>query len=127
MSRSLYAMLQGLGGRQISEPARLEALAAQQQRLRAANLLPTGLLLEACDLSSKRVAVVGGGLAGLCAGWFLTACGVPVVVFEASNRVGGRVHTDDTFIPGRVVEAGAELIGDNHPMWIALAEIFQLE
>ena len=29
-----------------------------------------------------------------------------------------------TLVPGRILEAGAELIGTNHPLWIALAQHF---
>src|SRR6185503_9543926 len=59
--------------------------------------------------------------------WYLGQCGVRVSVFEASDRLGGRVHSDYTFIPGKVAEAGAELIGANHPMWIELAAYLGLE
>ena len=41
-----------------------------------------------------RVAVVGAGLAGLTAAIFLERNGVEVCVYEASDRVGGRVTTD---------------------------------
>ena len=44
-------------------------------------------------------------------------CGARVVVYEAQGRVGGRVSTDRQFISGKLVEAGAELIGENHPLW----------
>jgi monoamine oxidase len=50
-----------------------------------------------------------------------------VAVYESSDHVGGRVRTDRDFIPGKTVEAGAELIGVNHPMWFALAEMFGLQ
>lgn len=68
-------------------------------------------------LSGVRVAVVGGGFAGLMAAWSLQGGGMWATVFEATGRLGGRVRTDSTLIPGKVVEAGAELIGRNHPTW----------
>lgn len=37
------------------------------------------------------VAIIGGGLAGLCAARELRRDGVDVVVFEANDRVGGHV------------------------------------
>jgi monoamine oxidase len=126
MSRSLFSVLHGRFGVGPSEAALAESGAAQLDRLRAQRLLPEHV--AACDrLQSVRVAVVGGGLAGLSAAWFLHQFGVQVTVLEAANRLGGRVLTDDQFIPGRVVEAGAELIGDNHPMWLELASRFDLE
>jgi monoamine oxidase len=73
------------------------------------------------------VAVIGGGFAGLAAAWYLHACGVRVTVFEVTDRVGGRVLTDRTFVPGKTVEAGAELIGENHALWWYLSREFRLE
>ena len=81
---------------------------------------------DLCIPSGLRVAIVGGGFAGLYAGAYLKACGIRAVVFEAMDRVGGRVWTDRSFIPGKVVEAGAELIGENHPLWRILARQFGL-
>lgn len=42
----------------------------------------------------ERVVVVGAGLAGLAAAHALTERGVQVVVLEARERLGGRVHTE---------------------------------
>ena len=39
------------------------------------------------------VAVIGGGITGLTAAFYLKRQGVPVVVYEASNRVGGAIQT----------------------------------
>ena len=52
-----------------------------------------------------RVIVIGAGMAGVSAGHDLTMNGAEVVVLEARNRVGGRVHTDSTW--GLPVEMGA--------------------
>jgi monoamine oxidase len=41
----------------------------------------------------KKIAVIGAGLAGLTAAYRLTQQGLDVDVFEAKNRVGGRVFT----------------------------------
>ena len=42
-------------------------------------------------MSDKKVVIVGGGNAGLSAAYTLHKAGVPFVLLEASNRVGGRV------------------------------------
>jgi monoamine oxidase len=42
----------------------------------------------------KRVAVIGGGIAGLTAAFELTRMGQKVSLFERSDRMGGRVYTD---------------------------------
>ena len=41
----------------------------------------------------KPVAVLGGGPAGLTAGYLLARRGVPVIVFEAEDQVGGLAKT----------------------------------
>jgi monoamine oxidase len=77
---------------------------------------------------APRVAVVGAGLAGLTAASDLTEAGWDVVVLEARDRVGGRVHTlYDPFSPGLHAEAGGESIDDNHDRIQALVARFGLE
>ena len=51
------------------------------------------------------VIVVGAGIAGLSAARDLTAAGATVIVLEARDRVGGRVHTNTSW--GVPVEMGA--------------------
>ncbi len=77
-------------------------------------------------LNNTRVAVIGGGFSGLMAARELTERGMRVTVYEARQRLGGRVATDRHLIPGKTVEAGAELIGANHPLWNKLAKTFGL-
>ena len=74
----------------------------------------------------KKVVVIGAGFAGLAAGWWLTKHGFQVTVLEARDRVGGRVWTT-TGTPNQcLIEAGAELIGRNHPTWLRFARKFNL-
>ncbi|MBX9950982.1 MAG: FAD-dependent oxidoreductase, partial [Candidatus Obscuribacterales bacterium] len=75
----------------------------------------------------RRVIVIGAGFAGLAAAFELSCVGYDVTVLEARDRVGGRVHTLYDFVQGKTVEAGAELIGANHPTWQAYAKRFNLE
>jgi monoamine oxidase len=56
-----------------------------------------------------RVAVAGAGLAGLTAAYELQRAGVEVIVFEARDRVGGRVWSR-RLDNGAVVEMGAEFL-----------------
>ena len=44
------------------------------------------------DNTGKRVAVIGGGPAGLATAFFLTRAGVPVTIFEARDSLGGVVR-----------------------------------
>ena len=69
---------------------------------------------ELADLAGAKevVAVLGAGVAGLAAARSLTDSGYPVVVFEARDRIGGRVATvrSDTWpLP---IELGASWVHD---------------
>ncbi|TVQ37883.1 MAG: NAD(P)/FAD-dependent oxidoreductase [Wenzhouxiangella sp.] len=80
-----------------------------------AALIPPGLAA-----SPRRLVVIGAGLAGLASARLLETLGHDVVVLEARDRVGGRVHTlFDT--PGNP-EAGANTIGPNYGRTVAAAE-----
>ena len=59
--------------------------------------------------------------------YFLVFQGYAVDVFEARDRIGGRVLTDRDMIAGACIEMGAELIGDNHALWLGLADAFGLQ
>jgi monoamine oxidase len=74
----------------------------------------------------QHVGIVGGGFAGLFAAMVLKSAGCRVTLWEATERVGGRVHTLRDFVKGRLIEAGAELIGLNHPLWLLLNRKFGL-
>ncbi len=76
--------------------------------------------------AGRKVVVIGGGFSGLTAAYELQSVGYDVTVLEARDRVGGRVLSFGDFIPGKNVEGGGELIGKNHPTWIAYAQKFGL-
>lgn len=96
------------------------------------SLAAAALTLAGCRSSSKRsdsaprVVVVGAGLAGLACAHELRARGSDVVVIEARQRVGGRVHSLHDVAPGSTIEAGGEFIGANHPCWLGYARMFGL-
>ncbi|MEB3238901.1 MAG: NAD(P)/FAD-dependent oxidoreductase [Cyanobacteriota bacterium] len=75
---------------------------------------------------APRVVIIGAGFGGLSCAYQLRRAGVRVTVLEARPRLGGRVHSLDTLLPDKKVEAGAELIGLNHPTWLAYAKQFGL-
>jgi monoamine oxidase len=63
------------------------------------------------------VIVIGAGMAGLSAAFELRGLGFDVLVLEARNRVGGRVHTDYGFA-SHPIERGAEFVhGENVVTW----------
>lgn len=78
------------------------------------------------DDPSRPVVVIGAGLGGLAAAESLHRQNVPVILLEADDRVGGRVDTDRTLLPGGCVERGGHLIGENHPTWNRLARRYRL-
>jgi len=42
---------------------------------------------------TKSVAIIGGGITGLTAAFYLKRAGVPVTLYESSNRVGGVIQS----------------------------------
>ena len=48
---------------------------------------------------SLDVVIVGGGLAGLTAALHLSDAGVASTVYEASNRIGGRMFSNSGRVP----------------------------
>jgi monoamine oxidase len=62
----------------------------------------------------KTVAIVGGGVAGLTAAYRLQAAGASPVVFEASNRWGGRMYTQYNFYKDMFCELGGEFVDTDH-------------
>jgi monoamine oxidase len=58
--------------------------------------------------NARRIAVVGAGISGLSAAKTLSAEGFEVTVFEARDRIGGRIWTDTTL--GAALDLGASWI-----------------
>ena len=78
--------------------------------------------------NSAPVAIVGGGIAGLTAAHALAAAGIPATLYEASPRIGGRMHShrEPYWDDGQVTEWCGELIDANHETILGLARRFEL-
>jgi monoamine oxidase len=74
----------------------------------------------------KEVVIVGAGMAGLTAAYLLRNAGHSVRIVEASDHVGGRIHTFRDFTNGLYAEAGAMRIPDQHKLVRTFADIFRL-
>src|SRR5690349_6266645 len=81
---------------------------------------------ERREQPAKRVIIIGGGIAGLVAGYELARAGHDPLILEAQNRVGGRVYTLRTFAPGLYAEAGAMRIPRVHDLTLGYVEHFGL-
>ncbi len=89
-------------------------------------LLAGSLLTAGCARSSgppRRIdtAIIGAGLAGLACAWTLSRQGFSASVFEASQRLGGRVLSDRTSFPPAACELGGEFINSDHSTMLRLA------
>ncbi len=61
-------------------------------------------------LPEPPVVIVGAGFAGLGAAHTLVQAGVPVLVLEAKDRVGGRVRTEYDLLDRKPIEGGAMMV-----------------
>jgi polyamine oxidase len=86
----------------------LGALGLAPSLARCVEGAPTDVLVPAFG---DRVVIVGAGIAGLTAARILVDAGKEVVVYEARQRVGGRIWTED--VGGVPVDLGAAWIHGN--------------
>lgn len=90
-------------------------------------LVPRGQA-SGSDPAPVKVAIVGAGMAGLNAAWQLKRRGISSTVYEAADRVGGRMFTlKDEFGPGLTTDIGGEFVDSSHTDILQLAKEFDLE
>src|ERR1700754_4924408 len=123
--RSLYTILQRKHGKPVDGWTRRDMLRVTLAG--SAGLLVSNHLAFGQGKPGKRIVVIGAGFSGLAAAYELQRAGYEVTVVEARNRVGGRVLSFSDLVPGKNVEGGGELIGSNHPTWVAYKDKFGLE
>jgi monoamine oxidase len=98
--------------------------------------LAAGGLLEACAKSDNpttptktqpRIAIVGGGIAGLNCAWKLKLAGLTATVYDANTRAGGRMYTATGLMgTGLTTELGGEFIDSDHTDILSLCTEFSL-
>lgn len=74
--------------------------------LDGAKISPTGPFSRAASQQESRIAIIGGGISGVVAGYELLRAGFKPVIFEASDRIGGRMYSKK-FANGGIAEMGA--------------------
>jgi monoamine oxidase len=109
----------------------------RRELLGAGAVLATGAALGCRTLApaprftatlERPIVVVGAGIAGLTCAYRLREAGVPVRLYEAQERTGGRMYSlRDRFADGQVIELGGELIDTPHARIRALATELGIE
>ncbi|TVQ06309.1 MAG: FAD-dependent oxidoreductase [Leptolyngbya sp. DLM2.Bin27] len=75
-----------------------------------------------------RIAIVGGGIAGLNAAYTLQKWGLSATIYEAKPYVGGRIQSRQGLVePGLVNDLGAAFINSEHADMLALVADLGLE
>jgi len=88
-------------------------------------------LYQACNPANKKtqpsIAIVGAGIAGLHAAYVLKQAGFTATIYEASERVGGRIFSvPDLMEKGYWTEMGGEFIDSGHKDMLNLVQHFSL-
>lgn len=115
------------------------AKVSRRQFLHSGALGAAGLWLTSCSSldriilgesqdSSEQVAILGAGLAGLMAAFELKKSGMMFHVYEASERVGGRIYSVPEFFRGQsVAELGAEFFSASQNLVFEVAKELRVE
>jgi monoamine oxidase len=117
----------------IARERELRTLHARRRFMQQSAGAAAALTLAACARVPLRgageddVVIVGAGIAGLSAAWRLRQAGIGVRLYEAQERVGGRMFSlRGHFADGQVCELGGELIDTGHARMHAMAAEFGL-
>jgi monoamine oxidase len=90
----------------------------------AALARPRRALSAPASAAGKRIAIIGGGLAGLACADRLQSKGVQATVYEGNRRLGGRIWTQP--MGAHFGEVGGEMIDNAHKTVLAYATEFKL-
>src|SRR5579863_450715 len=82
--------------------------------------VPYGRLDAMTVAEPPHVVIIGGGIAGLAAAFYLRDSPVRVTVLEGSPRLGGKLSASD--VAGVSMDAGAEALLARRPEGISLIE-----
>ncbi len=114
-SKQLHALL----------PSRGEFVRATLGTTASLLLAPLYSCSHSTAAGRERVAIVGAGIAGLTCATILRDAGVNAMLFESSNRVGGRMHSELSYWnDGQHTEWCGSMIDSKHETMHALAKRF---
>lgn len=116
----------------VSQDADPEVNDSRRMFIRQLALATAGTALSSSFLACGNqqrpsIAIVGAGLSGLTAAYYLEKAGLQAELFDAANRVGGRVMSAKNLLAdGVVTELGAEFIDSHHKDILTLCRTFAL-
>lgn len=80
------------------------------------------------QFDKPKIAIIGGGIAGLNTAYQLQKLGLTATVYEAKTRIGGRIHSVEGKLDRQaVLELGASFINTDHEDILNLVEEFDLK
>jgi len=98
----------------------------KQSAVAAGGVMLTPALLELASCKTQndeKIAIIGAGIAGLNAAYQLQKHGIKATVYEANDRIGGRMFTmHDEFGKGITTDVGGEYVDTTHADIIALVQ-----
>ena len=78
-------------------------------------------------MDSKKIIIIGAGMAGLVAGSLLKKAGHSVTILEGNNRIGGRIYTlRQPFSEGQYLDVGAMRFPETHDLVFEYIRKFKL-
>ena len=114
-----------------THPAEVARRFSRRTFLTRAGIMATALALPRSThiINMPRIAIVGGGIAGLTCALTLADHGIAATVYEAAGRIGGRMfsNTSGYWDEGQVSEWCGEFIDTNHYTMRGLAQRFGLQ
>jgi monoamine oxidase len=106
---------------------------ARRKFVKQASVVSVGTLVATEMWSCKtkkdiRIAIIGGGIAGLTAAHYLNKQGFRPTIYEAAKRTGGRMMSATGLLAeGITTELGGEFIDSSHKDMLKLCEEFHLD
>lgn len=87
----------------------------------------TGSKLKPLKGKDDPVIIIGGGISGLTAAFYLARAGIASCIYEGSHRIGGRMFTREKFNADHMIcELGGEFVDSDHTDIAELCSFFNI-